>query len=281
MAGEKNFILRHRAGSLLIGLLLVALILLTASTRAISFSPKKIGFSLFSIVQRGVSEVGGFFSRAVNSIGELNRLRKDYENLQETIHEYRTNERELVELKSENQRLQEMLDFSKSLPFGHTVAEVIGRDAGNLFTTVIINKGSSHGIRRNQPVVTYQNGFQGLVGRTVEVGPISTLVLPLYDVTCYVPGRLDRSRYTGLINGGGNALSFLKMTTVPKSAREQIGVGDLIVTSGLSSIYPKDIYVGRIRRIGAKTWEASLELDVEPIIDFSRLEYVFVLTTEQ
>ena len=80
-----------------------------------------------------------------------------------------------------------------------------------------------------------------------------------------------------MVQGGGDSLSYLTMTSIPKSARERIDVGDLVVSSGLSSVYPKDIYLGRVRRIGAKAWEASLVLDLEPIVDFSRLEYVFVL----
>lgn len=277
MARPREYFLKHRNGSLFLGLILASIILLGISTRSVTVNPKQVGFSVFSLLQRGVSEVGGFFSRVVNSLGELRRLRDSYEQLQDTLHDYRINERELVELRRENARLQEMLGFSESLSYEHVVAEAIGRDSGNLFTTIIINKGSAHGIVRNQPVVTYQGGFQGLVGRVVEVAAVSALVLPVYDVTCYVPGRLQKTRYTGLSRGGGDFLSLLRMTSVPKSAREQINVGDLVVTSGLSSIYPKDIYIGRVRRIGAKEWEASLELDIEPIVDFSRLEYVFVL----
>ena len=67
------------------------------------------------------------------------------------------------------------------------------------------------------------------------------------------------------------------MTSIPKSARSALRVGDLVVTSGLSSIYPPDIYIGRVTSIGSKPWETSLSVDIEPVADFSRLEYVFVL----
>ena len=109
------------------------------------------------------------------------------------------------------------------------------------------------------------------------MGPVSALVLPLFDTTCYVPGRVLGARYTGLVNGQGDSLGHLTMTAVPKSARGTLKVGDLIVTSGLSTLYPKDVYIGRIREIGAKPWESSLVIDVEPTVDFSRLEYVFAL----
>jgi rod shape-determining protein MreC len=42
-------------------------------------------------------------------------------------------------------------------------------------------------------------------------------------------------------------------------------------------LYPAGIHIGRIREMTAKGHEASLELEVEPIVEFSRLEYVFIL----
>ena len=67
---------------------------------------------------------------------------------------------------------------------------------------------------------------------------------------------------------------------VKKRARTEIRYGDLLITSGMSSIYPEGIYIGRVRTIGAKEYESTLALTVEPIIDFSKLEYVFVLRQE-
>jgi hypothetical protein len=67
------------------------------------------------------------------------------------------------------------------------------------------------------------------------------------------------------------------MRYVKKIAIDAFGYGDLVVTAGLGGIYPKGINIGRVRIIRARDYETSLELEIEPIIDFSRLEYVFVL----
>jgi rod shape-determining protein MreC len=150
-------------------------------------------------------------------------------------------------------------------------------DAGDFTTGLLIDKGRREGIEKNMPVVTYVDGFEALVGKVQQVGPISSIVLPLFDLNCFVPGRMQNSRYTGLINGQGTKLAPLVMTSIPKSARGEIRVGDIVVTSGMSSIYPPDVHVGRVTEIGAKPWETSLKLDIEPVVEFSRLEYVFVL----
>ncbi len=70
------------------------------------------------------------------------------------------------------------------------------------------------------------------------------------------------------------------MNYVKKIAKDKIAYGDLVVTSGLGGLYPKGINIGRIRDITAPTYETSLVLQVQPIIDFDRLEYLFLIGPE-
>jgi rod shape-determining protein MreC len=51
-----------------------------------------------------------------------------------------------------------------------------------------------------------------------------------------------------------------------------------VVTSGMGQVFPEGVHIGRVREMQAKGYEASLELEVEPIVDFGRLEYVFILS---
>jgi rod shape-determining protein MreC len=68
---------------------------------------------------------------------------------------------------------------------------------------------------------------------------------------------------------------------VPRDARNAIRYGDSIVTSGLRSLFPAEIPVGTVVRVTAPSWETSLVIDVEPVIDYSRLEYVFVIASNR
>jgi rod shape-determining protein MreC len=81
----------------------------------------------------------------------------------------------------------------------------------------------------------------------------------------------------GLVNGRGNPDSPLIMRYLKKRARDEIKIGDKVVASGENYNYPRDVPVGFVSGIRALDYETSLELDLEPIIDFSRLENVFVL----
>lgn len=277
MRDVRGYFIRHKAGSLLVLLTLVSMLLMGLTSESHIIQPKQIGIAIVTVVQRAVSETGNFIKRFFSSISELSQLRSRYEELQTELVQYRRDAREIIQLRQENAQLRELLDLSDLLAYDHIAAQVIGNDPSSFFNALVINRGKAHGMRVDMPVVAFQDGFQGLVGKIASVGPISSEVLPVFDANCFVPARLQNTRYIGLMQGSGNRFSYLTMMYVPKSAQDVISIGDLVATSGLSSIYPKDIYIGRIREITAKPWEASLTLELEPIIDFSRVEYVYVL----
>ncbi len=273
----QGFVSKHRTGATLGSLLLVSFILLAISSGSVAVKPKQIGLSVFSVFDNGFTQLGGFFARTVTSVSELQKLRVKYGDLEKQLGEYETIERDVVELREENRMLKQQLGFAQTLSYVNIPAEVIGNDPSNITSTIIINKGTRQGVEKDMPVVAFQDGFQGLVGKTLVVSANSSIVLPILDPNCYVGARLQSSRYEGLVNGAGTAEGDLDMSYVPKSARDVIQYGDLVITAGLNSIYPKGIYIGRVRSISAKAWETSLDLRIQPIIDFSRLEYVFVV----
>ncbi len=277
MARIHGYLAPHRTGVMFVCLLIVSFLLLAFSSGRVVLKPKEIGLSIFSVFEGGFTGLGSFLSRTVNSVGELKRLRVQYAQLENQISDLETVERDVAELRAENQLLREQLGFAQTLSYTHIAAEVIGKDPGNLFSTIVINKGSRQGIAKDMSVVAYQDGFQGLVGKILVVSANSSIVLPITDPNCYVAGRLQSSRFDGLVSGAGSGAGDLNMSFVQKRARDLIQYGDLVITSGMNSIYPKGIYIGRVRDIAAKAWETSLELKIEPVIDFSRLEYVFVV----
>jgi rod shape-determining protein MreC len=130
-------------------------------------------------------------------------------------------------------------------------------------------------------VVAWQGDMEGLVGKVLLVGPGSSQVLPLYDPQCLVSARVDSTRDEGLVSGEGMDRDTVLMQYVKKIAKSKIQYGDLVVTSGLGGLYPKAINIGRIRDITAQAYETSLRLEIEPIIKFERLEYVFLIASQE
>ena len=260
----------------------IILMLISASTlgiftRNITTDFVNIGLSAFSGLRAGIHAVSSAVSGTILSIGELSKLRREYKELTERITRYEQLERSAAEIRQENNRLREQLEFSETLRYRYIPAELIGRDPDNLFSALVINKGSFSGVAVDMPVIAYQNGVQSLVGKVIKAGAFESLVIPLYDASSFVSSRLAVSRYEGITEGRGSLDSFLLMRFIRKRAIDEISIGDMVVSSGIGGIYPPGINIGRVSRIKYQENEISMELEIEPTLDFSRLEYMFVI----
>jgi len=278
----EGFVGRHRRGVTLAILIAISLLCLLVSNRAVIVKPKEIGLSVAGFFQKGVTGFVRWFGDTAGSIRQLRLVREELESARERLADSDRTAREAAELRRENAYLREQLGLSQALSLPRIAAGVIAKDHDNLFSTLTLDKGSRHGIRVDMPVVAFQEDLEGLVGRVVTVGPGTSQVLPLYDPLCQVSVRLDESRFEGLASGQGAERLMLLMRYVKKIAADRIEYGDLVVTAGLGGqypVYPAGINVGRVREIRAETYETSLTLEIEPVIDFDRLEHVFVLGT--
>jgi rod shape-determining protein MreC len=261
----------------LISLTIVSFAVLFFSSNSVMIDAKNLGLSLFSGLRGGIHGAASLVSRTVLSIKELSSLRREYSELTERIARYEQLERSSAELRQENNRLRELLGFSGDLRYQHIPAEIIGRDPENLFSAFVINKGSRAGVGVNMPVIAYHNATEGLVGKIIFSGAFESLVMPLYDTDCYVSSRFSESRYEGIVEGRGIPEIPLLMRFIGKKARDEINIGDVVVTSGMGGVYPYGINIGRVNRINYREDELSMEVELEPSIDFFRLEHVFVI----
>ncbi|MBL8967799.1 MAG: rod shape-determining protein MreC [Spirochaetaceae bacterium] len=258
-------------------LLAASLLAVTVSTRSLAGLPERVGLTLFGFFQKGFSAVGDFVADTVASIAELRRLREDYDELAAKLERYTNLERGAAELRQENLRLKEQLGFAERLAYERVPARIVAKDPENLYATFVIDKGVAEGVRKNMPVLAFQDGVEGLVGRVLEVGRGSSVVVPLYDASSYVAARLATSRHEGLLTGQGKADDALVMKYVKKRAKDEAQFGDMVVTTGFESVYPPDIAIGRVKKLRVLDYQTSVEIEVEPILDFSRIEYVFVV----
>jgi len=274
----RETVARHRNSLTLAVLVVLCLISLGVSTESMSLRPKEIGQSFVAVFQQSFSAVGRFFAGTVNSIRELSVLREQHDALLEQMREYETIADDVDLLRAENERLREALEFEQTLPFTSLPARVIGKEPGSFFSGLTINKGRAAGVRRYMPVIANQNGVQGLVGRVEEVGLTTSVVMPVFDRDSFVASRLLKSRHEGLVAGEGSSEGLLTMLYVAKSARSEISVDDVVITSGMRSLFPEGLRIGTVEAILGRPYETSLNIELDPAVDFSRLEYVFVLS---
>jgi len=261
-------------------LVIFSSVLLLLSKQDFVFSIKNVGLTIFSGIRGGIYEVTSFVSRTVLSISELSDLRKEHADLLKQLDRFEELERSNAEIYQENIRLKEQLEFSRTMRYRRIPAQISGKDPDNLYSAIVINKGTFSGVSNNMAVVAWQNGTQALVGKVIQTGIFESLIMPVFDTSSLVSSRLSVSRFEGIVEGQGNAEIPLLLRFVPRRARDEISIGDIVVSSGMGGVIPPGINIGRVNRIKTLEYETTLEIEVFPMIDFSRLEYVFVIEAE-
>ncbi|MDY2844282.1 MAG: rod shape-determining protein MreC [Treponema sp.] len=257
-------------------LVLLSGVLLALNSSGFVVDFHRLGFTVLSSVQKGVTAVTSGVGKTFNAVHELSRLRDENRELTERLKNYQYLQRSNSEITKENNRLKEQLGFSTSLKEKNYPAQIIGREPDSLYSAFTINKGSKSGIKKNMPVLAVQEGIVGLIGKVITVGSGTSLVMPVYDSKCYVSARIQNTRDVGLINGLGSSDSPLTMRYIKKRVLGELSIGDMIVTSGENGNYIQDIPIGTISKITVVDYDSSLDIEVTPVIDFARLETVIV-----
>ena len=263
---------KYRRAIILAVALVMAFLLMTLQVRhdraVVSFTRQAVLFLVSPVIKVTAVTVGSV-SRVWGDYVDLRNLREESLRLTREAAVLQRRISYLEEQALETQRLQGLLAMKEISRAEFLAARVVGKDATNWFKTVLIDRGSLAGIRRNMPVVAPD----GLVGRVVEVTPTAAKVQLITDPVSAAGGLIQRTRVIGIVSGSLGA--GLKVRYLPLMA--DIVIGDEVVTSGMGGVFPKGIPLGRViaaeRRSGALFQEATLA----PKVDLSRLEEVLIL----
>ena len=140
---------------------------------------------------------------------------------------------ELRELEITNKRLEKLLDFKKTLKDEVVSAQVISKGASTWLNTIIVDKGKNDGIIPGLAVVSEK----GIIGHTLNTSNNYTQVLLKIDKNSAVDVINQRSRAKGIVKGFKNNLCKIDYVL----RKENVNVGDIIITSGMDGIFPKGL----------------------------------------
>jgi len=263
---------RVRRYGILLAVLLVSFLLLTVQTRgggtgragelmAIVLTPVQ---SLLVRVHRGAL---GFWANYI----DWKVVRREVVSLRGENEQLRVQALQAGETREENTRLRRLLVLRDRLPLATVAGEVIGREAGGWVRSLTVNRGRSDGIAQQTPVIMPD----GLVGRVVQVHRGAAVIQLLNDPASTVGAVVQRTRTAGLVEGdAGGAVRFKFMARDGAS----VAPGDLVVTSGLGTLFPKGLPVGRVVKIEDKGSALFHFAVLAPAVDFSRVEEVLLVT---
>lgn len=271
----------HFQEFLFVILLVTSSVMLSFSSGGFIINFRNIGFTILSTIEKGCANVTMYVKDAYDGVVKMINLSKEYDELTEKLKDYEMMQRTNAAIRKENSRLKEQLGFSESIAQKNIPANIISRGADNLHSTIIIDKGSKDGIKKNMSVIAIQNGNIGVVGKVVSVGYGTSQVMSIYNKDCSISGRIQNTRDIGLINGNGSENEPLSMKYIKKRVIGELHFGDVIVATGENGNYLKDIPIGTISKIDIIEYDSSLDIELEPIINFGRLESVLVVSTTE
>lgn len=177
----------------------------------------------------------------------------------------------LQEFRRENERWRRMLAFEQAAPYDMVVAQVIGRDPGNWFSNIVINKGKTAGLAKNMPVLT----DEGVVGVVRQVSDRSSLILLLTDSKSAIGGQIADTRDYVLVEGSPEHVGTAVIK--PLGAEVKLKPGQEVITSGLGELFPKGLRIGRIQRVVKGRYGLGPSGILIPSVNFSRLEEVAII----
>ncbi len=239
-------------------LILISLILIFSNqNRQIEFVKLKLA-AMIGFAQQEWTEIAGYLKlREKNESLLLENTRLALENSA------------LQEMKYENSRLRNLIKFKEESNLELIAAKVIGKQKKGFINDIFLNVGTAEGVAKNMPVVI----SKGLVGKLHQVGKHRSNAQLLLDRNFRASAIVQRSRVKGIVAWQGGDRCVLN--EVPN--RSDVKVGDWVVTSGFSEIFPAGLKIGRIDEISAASHGLFMNISLKPAINFDMLEEVFVI----
>lgn len=178
------------------------------------------------------------------------------------------------ELKSEIEELKKLNNLSSTLTdFNSLSAVVIERNKMYWFNSIVINKGSSSGIKKDMAVIS----SDGLIGKINKVSKTTSEVklLTTNDKNEKISVMIKTSDDTiyGIMNGYQD--NYLEITSVNKNIN--VDNNSLVYTSGMGGIFPSGILIGKVAKVKEDKYNVSKLILVEPSSSFNNLKFVKVL----
>ncbi len=217
---------------------------------------------------RGVSDVLSDYVYLVDVKKDNERLQYENARLREDVHR-------LEHFQAENQDLRRLLALRDQTQ-GETVsALVVGKDFNEFFrvTRVVLDRGSRD-MRPHMPVISPD----GVVGSVLHVyGDVADVQLAV-DAAFGVDVEDQRTKARGFVRGTGDlGRHWCKVEMV--DSRDEVEVGDLLVTSGKGKWFPAGIPVARVTKVVKLELGRDQEVEAQPTVDFTRLDEVLILVT--
>jgi rod shape-determining protein MreC len=275
---------RSRTGLWFSAFTIVSLLLLLASQTDPALTLQRVSARALDPIRQAIGGIGSGITGVFGTIGEIDRLRSQNDDLQRRLAGAEQRIAELQEAAAENAELRDLLGLTKTLDMELLPVRVISRDPSNFTWEIGVDAGTDDGLTVGMPVVGSAQGAGALAGTIVSVGPDTATVRLIVDTRSSVVAIDQRSRALGLVQGQlGGQLVMLQVDVT-----DALAEGDAVVTAGLAlargaarSPYPKGLLIGSIQAIQQDSNALTQTGFVRPALDFRQLDRLLVVRAYQ
>ncbi|MBN1622272.1 MAG: rod shape-determining protein MreC [Endomicrobiales bacterium] len=267
----------HRKTNLIfVFLLTFSIFLLTARLGSYVKIIKNFLFYVIIPTPRFAANVYQASHNLSSNIKGIVKAHQENQKLREMLEYYRLLEDEWAQIQEENIRLKNVFNLSQFKNKKIVVAKVVSREPGSWFQWIIIDKGKEDQLFIDAPVLTWQDKKLCALGRIGEVFNESSKVILITNALSALPVLIEPVREDGLLEGQ-NAFRLRANYLTPK---KKFALGNKVVTSPLSSVFPPGIMIGSIVDFAESEDERFSSVEVESIVNFNNLREVIVLIPE-
>lgn len=259
-------------------LIVTACVLVLATVSAVigsSLTPQNsvIG-AITTSVQSAVTGVSNWFSDIFKKMGDNEELMLENAKLKAQINDLTSDLVDYQKAQQENEFYKKYLGIKEKNPdYVMEPAALISRNADDPYGSFVINKGSLNGISLYDPVITES----GLVGYVSEVNPSYSKVCTVLDSSIKCGGIDRRTRDVGIVSGELSLAEKGKTKMVNLLRSSGVATGDYIVTPG-GDVFPEGLIIGVVESIHNAKTDTSLYAVILPVVDFSEIRDVMVIT---
>ncbi|MEC7766921.1 MAG: rod shape-determining protein MreC [Pseudomonadota bacterium] len=181
----------------------------------------------------------------------------------------------LESLASENSRLLELNDATQAIEGEVVPAEIINISPDPYSKRVLINKGARDGVFAGQPLID----ANGLMGQVDEVLPFTSWVLLITDSHHVTPIEVNRNGERALARGSRSTATELELEFVTQT--QDMLAGDLLVSSGMGQIYPKNYPVAEIISVYVDPGQDFASIKAKPLAQINSTRHVMLVFNQE
>jgi rod shape-determining protein MreC len=271
---------RSRNGLWFAAFTITSLLLLLASQTDAALTLQRVSARALDPIRQTIGGVGAGIAGVFGTIGEIDRLRTENDDLRRSLAGAQQRIAELQEAAAENAELRGLLGLTKSLDMDLLPVRVISRDPSNFTWDLGIDAGTDDGVAVGMPVVGSAEGAGALAGTVVSVGADTATVRLIVDTRSSVVAIDQRSRALGLVQGQLGGQLVMVQVDITDSLQE----GDAVVSAGLQlsggaarSPYPKGLLIGAVQAVQHDSNALTQTGFVRPALEVRQLDRLLVV----